>query len=245
MPPALRRRESGQRLFRTIHRSPGRSVFPLFRDPFSTFPRSQPHMSFERAILRYRLHPLRIWVRFFELVLVYGFGFECAESPRPAASRKIGFVFASCIPCPDLGSSVQKTSPADQTSLRSWVRLFELVLVSGSGFERAKSPWPAVAVQNGFVFANWYSSPGLGSYVQKARVQLRLVQNGFVFANWFSSPDFGFECAESPRPAAPTPRRRLASPKMVLRLRVCNDLPSTKKTVLSLRWRCSNFQLRG
>jgi len=41
------------------------------------------------------------------------------------------------------------------------------------GFVRAKSPHPAVGVQIGFVFANCFSCPGLGSNVQKARIQPR------------------------------------------------------------------------
>ena len=65
---------------------------------------------------------------FFELVLVSGFGFERAKSPRPAVAPQIGFVLANWV------RTCEK--PASSRGRANWVRLFELVLVSENGFFR-------------------------------------------------------------------------------------------------------------
>jgi len=96
---------------------------------------------------------------FFELVLVSGFGFERAKSPRPAVAPQIGFVLANWV------RTCEK--PASSRGRANWVRLFELVVVSGqlasNGSNVQKSSRPAVAAQIGFVFSNWFSCPRMGS----------------------------------------------------------------------------------
>jgi len=173
MPPALRRRESGQRLFPDSpfswpKRLPSvpRSLFHLStqptpyefrtRNPPLPAPPAPDLGSFFRIGSRLRIWvrmcrkpaSSRVpenWVRFCELHPMPGFGFECAKN----FARRSNLA-------PELGSFIRigprvriwvRTceKPVASSGRAKWLRLCELVLQSGIGFVRAKSPRPAAA----------------------------------------------------------------------------------------------------
>jgi len=114
--------------------------------------------------------------------------------------------FSNWFSCLDLGSNVRKAR--DQPWPRKLGSFWRI------GFERAKSPRPAVAAQIGFVFSNWLSCPG----------------------NWLRTVRTCKKARDQPWPRKLGSSFRIGSrvrewvlPKIDLRSRVCNDLQPAKK----------------